>query len=173
VRALEDGSAPAFLEADAPLARRQAFLFRAKRGTLPEGMGRRLILTCEGSQAPISVARFDDPDVPRQQILVARRVVERGDDLSALREQIRERLAALMPFTGDALESMTTTLPSWDDDDWLSGPASAVPPARLVTRICDRPPVYRLERSAVAALGFVGDLELGWRGGDRLVSELG
>jgi hypothetical protein len=172
VRALADGSAPAFLEADAPLARRQAFLFRAARGTLPEGMGRRLILACKGSQAPISVALFDDPDVPRQRVLVARRVVEQGDDLSALRETIRARLAALMPFTGDALEPMTTTLPSWDDDDWLSGPASGITPARLVTRICDRPQVYRLERSAVAALGFIGDLELGWRGGDRLLSEL-
>ena len=39
-------------------------------------------------------------------------------------------------------------------------------------RLSSRPPIYHLDRSAVAGLGLEGDLLLGWRAGDAIAEEL-
>ena len=46
-------------------------------------------------------------------------------------------------------------------------------PGEVEIRIASRPPTYALERAGVGALGFEGDVLLGWRGGDAIGSELG
>jgi hypothetical protein len=80
-----------------------------------------------------------------------------------------------MPFCKDSLAVMTVEMPRWDGDDgWLEDPQPGLGwPSEIDLRISARPSVYHLDRAAVAALGFEGDLLLGWRGGDAIAAELG
>jgi hypothetical protein len=79
-----------------------------------------------------------------------------------------------MPFCGDELEQIEVTPPQWDSDDgWLEDPPPGRGwPAEIDLRLSTRPPIYHLDRAAVAGLGLEGDLLLGWRGGDAIAAEL-
>jgi hypothetical protein len=79
-----------------------------------------------------------------------------------------------MPFCGDALAQVEVEAPRWDSDDgWLEDPSPGDGwPSELDLRTSTRPPVYHLDRAAVAGLGLEGDLLLGWRGGDAIAQEL-
>ena len=68
---------------------------------------------------------------------------------------------------------MTSQPPRWDRDEFLADPRgagsrSAGGPLRPIART----PAYVLDRWKLAALGFEGDLLLGWRAGDAIASDL-
>ncbi|MCA9509416.1 MAG: hypothetical protein KC560_01840, partial [Myxococcales bacterium] len=87
--------------------------------------------------------------------------------------RVEAALRELMPFAAAGLERVRTELPRWDDDEWLEElPAGGTWPAEAELRVSSRPPVYRLDRPALAGLGLEGDLVLGWRSGDAIAADL-
>ncbi len=83
-------------------------------------------------------------------------------------------LEELMPFTGNGgLQAQTAAKPVWDTDEPLrdAGPGRGWPgPCDI--RLSSKPPIYSLERADAAALGFEGDLLLGWRAGESIAADL-
>jgi len=170
------------LLAEAPSrAYRASFLFRIPTALLPEGMSGRLILPGrEPGEQTLVVTAFPSQAHASRVDLVARvplRVSDRAAlpaGLRALRQAVRGRLQALMPFVGDDLASIELDAPLWDSDDgWLEDPPPGRGwPSEIDLRLSSRPPVYHLDRACVGGLGLEGDLLLGWRGGDAIAQEL-
>ena len=173
---------------EASARRRSTLHWQLPRDMLPEGMAERLILLSEpgASDPQQGVATLCVSGAgPRSRTvdLVARLLcdegqaiaangVPRAEDLEPAADRIEALLHELMPFAGDALVRQSIQLPHWDDDDWLEDtPAGAPWPGEANYRVSSRPPVYRLDRPAVAALGLEGDMMLGWRSGDAIAAE--
>lgn len=163
-------------------AYRAVFLYRVPTPILPEGMGARLILPGQRPEQPtVAVTAYPCQTHPKRVDLVARAVLRdvRPEDLGSrcarLQREVGDRLRDLMPFCGDALAQIDVSLPRWDSDDgWLEDPPDQQGwPGEVDLRLSSRPPVYHLDRAAVAGLGLEGDLLLGWRGGDAIAAELG
>ncbi|MEE3331749.1 MAG: hypothetical protein VX246_12840 [Myxococcota bacterium] len=158
--------------------RRLALHFRVPRELLPEGMSRHLILltTPEAKDPQDGVAAVTlYASEPRaiEVDLVARVVLGPELDAKKAAHDVEVALRALMPFAGNSLVRQSHTSPSWDDDDWLEeAPAGSGWPGEAELRVSSRPPVYRLDRPAVASLGLEGDLLLGWRAGDEIGANL-
>jgi len=178
--------APDQLAPAAQRAYRAVGLFRISTESLPEGMGARLILpgstgTDTRPSPTLTVTAFPSQTHPQRVDLIARAVLtdvtpaELDERLAAFRSEAAGRIRALMPFSGDGLESVDVDLPIWDSDDgWLEDPAQdGAWPAEIDLRISSKPQTYHLDRAAAAGLGFEGDLLLGWRGGDALARALG
>jgi hypothetical protein len=171
---------PSLLERETRRAYRAAFLFRIPTPLLPEGMGARIVLPPRTTEPAATVTAFPCQTHPHQVDLVARAIVPDADparleaQLAELRQQISDRLRALMPFCGEELLQIDVELPRWDaDDGWLEDPPPGTGwPAEIDLRISSRPPIYHLDRAAVAGLGLEGDLLLGWRGGDAIAGQL-
>jgi hypothetical protein len=159
------------------LRRRYALRWRLPRSALPEGMGERLILLTqpEAADPQDGVATLTIASAgPRSRSvdLVARTLVSQDEDPPAARARIERLLHELMPFAADSLEPQDDPMPLWDDDDWLEDrPAGNEWPGEATFRVSARPPVYRLDRPAVAGLGLEGELLLGWRAGDAIAAE--
>ncbi len=179
-----DGPAPTARPVPTILARggtrafRAAFLYSVPTAILPEGMSARLILPELDADHPTTAITAFPSQTHAQRIdLVARAVVPDRDPerLARLRRAIALRLRELMPFCRDSLAGVTVEMPRWDGDDgWLEDPQPGLGwPSEIDLRISARPSIYHLDRAAVAALGFEGDLLLGWRGGDAIAAELG
>lgn len=173
---------PSILTRGGQRAYRAAFLYAVPTAILPEGMSARLILpellSEEGAVHPTTaVTAFPSQTHGHRVDLVARAVVpDRDPDrLAQLRRSIGARLRDLMPFCRDALVAIDVEMPRWDGDDgWLEDPLPGMGwPSEIDLRISTRPNIYHLDRAAVAALGFEGDLLLGWRAGDAIAAELG
>ena len=106
--------------------------------------------------------------------LVASAVVGADErDLDARRAEIGAAVAQLMPFSADGLVLQRHPEPRWDSGAPLSDPPPGEGwPAAVELRVSTRPPVYVLERAGMAALGFEGDVLLGWRAGDAIAADL-
>jgi hypothetical protein len=78
-----------------------------------------------------------------------------------------------MPFAGNQLVREPIVLPRWDDDVPADPASGEGWPGELEIRLSSRPPIFCLPREGVAALGFEGDVLLGWRAGDVIRGELG
>jgi hypothetical protein len=79
--------------------------------------------------------------------------------------------AGILPFAG--AERARAPQARWDSDDPLPDPAPGSGwPAEIEVRVGSRQPVYCLDRSLSASLGVEGDLLLGWRTGEAIVSDL-
>jgi hypothetical protein len=172
---------PSLICRDRPRAYRGVFLYRVPTAYLPEGMGARVILPGhENSEPTAFLTAFPSQTHPQCIDLVVRAMLSLRDpaqiptETRRVRAQIAERLRALMPFCGDELRSIEVEMPLWDSDDgWLEDPEAGVGwPSDVDLRLSSRPPIYHLDRSAVAGLGLEGDLLLGWRGGDAIAAEL-
>jgi len=168
---------PTILARGGQRAYRAAFLFSIPTAILPEGMSARLILPEQASDAPtVAVTAFPSQTHGQRVDLVARAVVPDRDPerLAELRRGIAARLRALMPFCRDALVPIDVELPRWDGDDgWLEDPQPGLGwPSEIDLRLSSKPNVFHLDRAAVGALGFEGDLLLGWRGGEAIAAEL-
>jgi hypothetical protein len=172
---------PSILERRVSRSYRATLLFRVPTSILPEGMGARLILPATDDSSPtISVTAFPSQSHPNRVDLVARGMIRDADpsrleeQANALREDVARRLRDLMPFCGDQLDRIDVKMPQWDHDDgWLEDPPPGQGwPGETDLRISSRPPIYHLDRSAVAGLGLEGDLLLGWRAGDAIAEEL-
>ena len=179
--------APSLLDRGVSRGYRAVFLFRIPTAILPEGMGARVILPgrrmdeAEGDDPTVTITAFPSQNKSGHVDLVARAVIPTVADasnlperLSSLGRSIAKRLEALMPFCGDKLRLIEVAPPQWDGDDgWLEdSPPGTGWPADVDLRLSTRPPIYHLDRAAVAGLGLEGDLLLGWRGGDAIAAEL-
>jgi len=183
--------APSLLERRVSRGYRAVFLYRIPMAILPEGMSARVILPgtrtdsgaepeTEDDDPTVAITAFPSQTQPGWVDLVARAMVPAvvpanlPQRLSSLGQSIASRLEALMPFCGDKLHYVEVPPPRWDSDDgWLEDPRPGIGwPAEIDLRLSTRPPIYHLDRAAVAGLGLEGDLLLGWRGGDAIASEL-
>jgi len=173
--AIERDTLPGFLRAPAPRRRRIALHWRSSPAVLPEGMCPRVVLAAEPGEelGPVCLSRFEPVAESDPIDLVATAVVGADDDFAAREAQIEARVRGLLTFAGDALVRRPLARPRWDDDGWLEDPVRGSGwPCESEVRVSSRPPVYRLDRSAVAGLGIEGDLLLGWRAGDAIAAEL-
>ncbi len=186
--------APSLLDRRVSRGYRAVFLYRIPTTILPEGMNARVILPgmrsgntkvdrnagAEAADPTVTVTAFPSQTQIGYVDLVARASIPTTNreslpaQLSNLGQSITARLQALMPFCGDELEQIEVTPPQWDSDDgWLEDPPPGTGwPAEIDLRLSTRPPIYHLDRAAVAGLGLEGDLLLGWRGGDAIAAEL-
>jgi hypothetical protein len=186
--------APSLLDRRVSRGYRAVFLYRIPTTILPEGMSARVILPgtgagntevdrkaeAEPADPTVTVTAFPNQTQIGYVDLVARASIpvtnreSLPEQLSNLGQSITARLKALMPFCGDELEQIEVTPPQWDTDDgWLEDPPPGTGwPAEIDLRLSTRPPIYQLDRAAVAGLGLEGDLLLGWRGGDAIAAEL-
>ena len=174
---------PSFLDASRTARRRLAIHLRCKTAALPEGMGRRLILT-ENPKEPdglgdVSISLYASADSTTSVEMVARSMLlddplkTQDRDLAALEDRIETRVRTLIPYAEKKLRRRKLKRPLWDDDDWLEDPPPGQGwPAEIDLRVNTKPPVYRLDRAGVAGLGLEGDLLLGWRGGDAIAADL-
>ncbi len=104
---------------------------------------------------------------------MARSVLEENGDPEAGGDAIEEQVRAVFPFTTKKITRRKVDTPRWDSDDILEDPAPGCGwPGEVDLRVSTRPPVYRLDRGAVAGLGLEGDVLLGWRGGDAVAGDL-
>jgi len=180
-RGSDDIDPPSILERGVTRSYRATLLFRIPTSILPEGMGARLILPGRDETSPtVAITAFPSQSHPNRIDLVARAMIDDADpdrldtQTARLREDVTARLHDLMPFSGDQLDQIEVKIPQWDHDDgWLEDPPPGQGwPGETDLRISSRPPVYHLDRSAVAGLGLEGDLLLGWRAGDAIAEEL-
>jgi hypothetical protein len=173
---------PSLLERRTTRGYRAALLYRVPVALLPEGMGARLILPGGGepSNPTLTVTAFpchthsDQVDLVVRALLDESEKIDRRTATADLQDHVEERLRALMPFTGKGLQRVAVETPQWDSEDgWLEDPKPGSGwPGEIDLRLSGRPPVYHLNRAAVAGLGLEGDLLLGWRGGDAIAAEL-
>lgn len=159
-----------------PSARRRvAVHLRANRSVLPESLAQRLILTgktdSSGAPSVTTLSLFESED--QSMDLVARSLLEEGRSADALCDEIEAQVRAILPFSKKGVTRRAVAAPVWDTDDLLEDPQPGGGwPGEIDLRVSSRPPVYRLDRRAVAGLGTEGDLLLGWRGGDALAADL-
>ncbi|UCE84697.1 MAG: hypothetical protein JSU66_10035 [Deltaproteobacteria bacterium] len=170
---------PDFLDAPESTHRRVAVRFRAPREILPEGMSRRVIHVAdpERSEAGGNVTRlavFPAQGGDSRVDLVGAAVVGEAEaDRAAVGAELEAIATRLMPFSESKLVAQTDPVPRWDDHEALVDPwPGAGWPGDVEIRAVSRPPVYRLPREDLAALGIEGDLLLGWRAGDAIAAEL-
>jgi hypothetical protein len=180
-RLLRDAEAvvPAVLQGPVPRRRRLVVHLRTRRSVIPEGMARRVLWIGDASgrldgTSLVSISlhpRAAGTDVVE---IAAAAVVDEQDPDRELREaEIENAVRALMPFSEGKLARVPVARPRWDDEWALEDPApGAAWPAEVEIRIASRPPIYTLQRCALGGLGVEGDVLLGWRAGERLVSEL-
>lgn len=191
-RVLDERERPSFVKPQ-PCLRRHRLHLRLPRRAVPEAMARRVVWVGDPT-APLrganhwTLALHRDPEEPNWVDAAVTALIAPDADPALLEKGVLEGVRRLLPFTdplpaeeaptrgrreGPHLRSVP--VPSWDDDGWLEdpvgGPVSGMGEAEL--RVSGRPPVYRLDRSAVGGFGLEGELLLGWRGGDAVAGELG
>ena len=88
------------------------------------------------------------------------------------RQRVERCLRDLLPFAADRLEEHPLPERRWDSDAWLGEAPRGAWPAEPELRLSSRPPIYHLDRFAVAGLGGEGEMWLGWRAGDAIGDEL-
>jgi hypothetical protein len=170
------GGAPEFLDGPAPTRSRVTVQLRVRRSVWPEGMARRVIRVLDparprdggnvvwlsGLPSPNGgdfVDVFAGAIVPAQALPDAEGAVE-----AAVRE--------LMPFSEREIVRERPPAARWDVElPGDPGPGEGWP-GDVEIRVSSRPLIYLLPREAVAALGFEGDLLLGWRAGDAIKADV-
>ncbi|MAI26924.1 MAG: NAD(P)-binding protein [Myxococcota bacterium] len=178
-QALDPESLPNFLSKPRNPCRRIAVHFRVDQDALPRGMGARLISLGEETSGETASGRVATltahacTEESGQVDLVARMRARTTDEFESVETELEARIRSLIPFSGERLKRLKQRRPLWDDDGWLEDPKPGAGwPVVMDVRASGRPPVYRLNRSGVASLGFEGDLLLGWRAGDLISQEL-
>jgi len=170
---------PDLLATPAPSRRRLVVHLRMPRAQLPSGMARRVLVVRDPSLPPdgtnlIRVRAFAGE--PRSGLVdrLASAVIAADEaDVAAREHEIEAAVAELLPFARGELSRSEEPTPRWDRDDWLCDPpASRGWPAACDVRLGSRPATFAFDRAEIGALGFEGDLILGWRGGDVVAAEL-
>jgi hypothetical protein len=177
-RAVGEDPVPEPLRGEPAARRRLSLHYRLPADALPEGMAPRVILVREIERpmdaTNVVTLRAFPPARPRDPAdLVASAVIARDADDAAAEAEIGSALRELIPLAGRQLARVAARPARWDVDDLLEDPpAGSGWPGDSEIRLPCRQPVYALERGVVAALGFDGDLLLGWRAGDAIAAEL-
>jgi hypothetical protein len=177
---IEQDPIPELLAGPRPSHRRLALHFSLPREQLPAGMAARVILMrdparpAEGTNV-VSLQVFARAEAREALDLVAAAVVPvDGADPATHEAEIEAAVRGLLPFAEGALVRERTPTATWDGDALLADPENGSAwPRELELRLSSRPPAFALERACVAALGFEGDLLLGWRAGEAIAAEPG
>jgi hypothetical protein len=144
---------------------------------VPEPLARRAVVAlasggCGSAAWPVTLALEPSARGARFVELVGGAVFPADADVAAAEDSVAAALARLLPFAGNRVRrANAAALPRWDDD---AARFEAVPgawPAPLELR-AGRRPIYRLERSHVAALGAEGEILLGLRAGEVILADL-
>jgi hypothetical protein len=176
--AIKEGPTPDLLKGPAASHRRLSVHLRGPRRALPDGMAARVIRVGNLSEKVsgtnlIRLRVFENPDGKDPVDLVASAVVpiDAADD--AVCDEIESGVASLFPLGREGWVRVAAQPPLWDRDEFLADPRSeGSRPAGAPLRPISRTPAYVLDRWKLAALGFDGDLLLGWRAGDAIASDL-
>jgi hypothetical protein len=176
-RAVDQEQIPGLLRAPPERRRRLALHFRVPRRAVPEAMAPRVLCIVD-PEAPLEGANLvavrvfqGGSDAEAADLVVSATLPAEGADARALEREIAAVAAGILPFAEAA--RVRGPEPRWDSDDPLPDPAPGVGwPAEIEVRAAARPPVYCLDRSAVASLGVEGELLLGWRTGEAILSDL-
>ena len=116
---------------------------------------------------------FENPDGGDPVDLVASAVVPIDATVDAVRDEIEAGVASLFPLGREGWVRVACRAPLWDQDEILADPRGEGGwPAGAPLRPVSRTPAYVLDRGTLGALGFEGDLLLGWRAGDAIASDL-
>jgi hypothetical protein len=116
---------------------------------------------------------FENPDGKDPVDLVASAVVPIDAVDDTVCDEIESGVASLLPLGREGWVRVTSQPPLWDRDEFLADPRDeGGRPAGVPLKPISRTPAYVLDRSKLAALGFDGDLLLGWRAGDAIASDL-
>ncbi len=176
--AIGDGPTPDLLTGPAASHRRLKLHLRGPRRALPEGMAARVIRVgnlCEKISGTnlIRLRVFESPSDGDPVDIVASAVVPVDAREDAVLDEIESGVTSLLPLGREGWLRVASQRPLWDQDELLADPprASAWPAARNLRPI-SRMPAYVLDRWKLGALGFEGDLLLGWRAGDAIASDL-
>jgi len=171
-----DGRAPACLRGPEPTHVRVPVHVRVPTGVLPEGMAPRVSLVAlreDGSALPLRLRVSGGGPTHDADLFATAVVRDTEEDRAAVAPAVEAALGALMPFSEGRLLRRGLREPRWDRESLLADPPpGAAWPAEIEIRALSRPPVFALDRVAVAALGLEGELLLGWRAGDAIAAEL-
>jgi hypothetical protein len=170
--------APDLLKGPATSHQRLTVHLRGPRRLLPEAMATRVIRIGDPDR-PISgtnlirLRTFGDGRGSDRVDLVASAVVPADADMHSVGEEIEAAVADLLPLGQEGWVRVKLPEARWDRDELLSDPpetrsGSAEASLRPISRL----PAYVLDRAQSGALGFEGDLLLGWRAGDAIAAEL-
>jgi hypothetical protein len=150
-----------------------------RRAVLPEGMASRVIFVesepGRGGDVDVVAVRVlpGAKDSGRADLVVSAVLPADHADVATTAARFTPILERLMPFSKGAIVRQCAPEPVWDSDALLADPAPGSGwPSDCELRRSSRPPVYALDRSGVAALGFEGDVLLGWRAGDAIATDL-
>jgi hypothetical protein len=176
-RAVEQGEIPELLRAPAERRRRLALHFRIPRRAVPEAMAPRVLCIAD-PQAPLEGANLvalrvfpAAGDSGVADLVVSAVAPADGGACAELEREMTATAAGILPFA--EAERARAPQVRWDSDDPLTDPAPGSGwPAEIEVRVGSRQPVYCLDRSLSASLGVEGDLLLGWRTGEAIVSDL-
>jgi hypothetical protein len=177
--ALGKGPVPDLLRCPPATHRRLSLHFRAKPTVVPEGMAPRVICVTDPSRPVEGTNVITLRVLPGEQRgepahLIASSVVPTADGEREAREsEVRAAVSGLMPFCEEELVQQRVPEPRWDSDALLADPPPGEGwPSACEVRLSSRPLAYSLERAAIAALGFEGDVLLGWRTGKAIAADL-
>jgi len=172
------GPIPDLLKGPPASHRRLSVHLRGPQRALPQGMAARVIRIGNPSEklAGTNLIRlrvFENPDGVDPIDLVASAVVPIDAPIEAAREAIEAGVASLLPLGREGWVRVVYEEPRWDRDGFLADPPGGGSRlAGIPLRPIPRAPAYVLDRSKLGALGFEGDLLLGWRAGDAIASDL-
>jgi hypothetical protein len=175
---IENGPIPDLLKGPSASHRRLTVHLRGPHRALPEGMAARVIRIGNLSERIsgtnlIRVRVFESPDGIDPVDLIASAVVPIDANVDAVRDEIESGVASLLPLGTEGWARVAAREPLWDRDEFLADPHGAGRwPAGVPLRPVSRTPAYVLDRWKLGALGFEGDLLLGWRAGDAIASDL-
>ena len=176
--AIAEGPTPELLKGPAPSHRRLTLHLRGPHRALPDGMAARVIRIGNLSEKIsgtnlIRLRVFENPDGVDPVDLVASAVVPIDATVDAVRDEIESGVTSLLPLGREGWVRVDSQAPLWDRDEFLADPhGEGGSPAGVPLRPNSRAPAYVLDRGRLGALGFEGDLLLGWRAGDAIASDL-
>jgi len=175
---ISKGSTLDLLEGPEPSHRRISVHLQGPRRALPEGMASRVICIADPAEQAsgtnlIRLRVFDNPDGRDPVDLVASAVVPIDAEVDRVCAEIESGVASLLPLGREGWVRVASQRPIWDRDEFLADlPGERSWPVGVSLRPISRTPAYVLDRWKLAALGFEGDLLLGWRAGDAIASDL-
>ncbi len=157
--------------------RRRALHLRIPRRAIPEAMAPR-VLRIADPEAPLSGANLvslrlfpGTGETEVAHVVVSAVAPIDGAASDSLERALEDAAAEILPFAEPSRSRAPQ--PLWDTDEPLADPVPGAGwPGDTEVRAASRQPVYCLDRSATASLGVEGDLLLGWRTGEAILSDL-
>jgi hypothetical protein len=169
---------PDLLKGPDPSHRRFVVQLRGPRKALPLGMAARVIRVGDSSKEIegtnlISFRIFENCEDADPVDVVASAVVPIDANTDEVADEIESAVTSLMPLRREGWVRVKGAQPRWDRDGVLYDPPGNGG-WRTESRLRRAPRVaaYVMDRARMGALGFEGDLLLGWGAGDTVAADL-